>query len=64
MTEFRYKYKVDFDIVFKDKIYIRFYTMNLFIHNLSGNIVKDESIYQFFVMTKLAEELLNLLNEE
>lgn len=63
LLDFRNKYKIEFDIVLKDKIYIRFYTKNMFELKIFGNPIDEITIYQYYAITKFAEELVELLND-
>ncbi len=62
LTEFRKKYKIKFDIIIKNKIYIKFYTKNMFEVKFSNTPINEDSIYQFYVITKFIEEILEILN--
>lgn len=62
LADFREKYKIDFEIIFKDKIYIRFYTRDMFEPKMSGKIVDEYSVYQYYVITKFAKELVEKLD--
>ena len=61
IADFRETYKIDFEICFKDKIYIRFYTGNMFEPKMFGKIEDNYSVYQFYVITKFAKELVEKL---
>lgn len=63
IAEFREKHEIKFEIIFKDKIYIKFYTKNLF--NKEGMTEKEidkVSAGEYFLMIKFANELLEKLN--
>lgn len=62
LLDFRNKYKLEFDIVLNDKIYVRFYTKNMFEAKLFGKTIDETSIYQYYAITKFAEEIVNILN--
>ena len=62
LTEFRKKYKIKFDIVIKNKIYVKFYTKNMFELKFFNTPINEESIYQFYVITKFIKEFLEILN--
>lgn len=62
LLDFRNKYKLEFDIVLKDKIYVRFYTKNMFEPKLFGNPIDETSIYQYYAITKFAEEIVNVFD--
>lgn len=58
LTDFREKYGIDFEMIFEDKIYIRFYTDNMFEPKMKGKIVDEYSVYKFYVITKFAREFV------
>ena len=57
---FRERYGIDFEMIFEDKIYIRFYTKNMFEPQIKGKIVDKFSVYQFYVINKFAEEFIEI----
>ena len=61
IANFRERYKINFEIVFKDKVYIRFYKKDMFEPKMFGKIEDEYSVYQFFVMTKFAKEFAEKL---
>ena len=61
IADFREKYGIDFEIIFKDKIYIRFFTGDMFEPKMFGKIVDEYSVYKFYVITKFAKELVEKL---
>ena len=63
LLEFRNKYKINFDIIFKDKIYVRFYTKKMFPFKIWGNPISEESIYQLQTIMKFTEEIIEVLNK-
>lgn len=62
IIDFKEKYKIDFEIVFKNKIYIRFFTRDMFEPRIFGNLIDKLSIYKYYVITKFAKELVEKLN--
>lgn len=56
LADFREKYGIDFEMFFEDKVYIRFYTDNMFEPNTTGKIVDQYPAYKFYVVTKFAKE--------
>lgn len=62
LAEFREKYKIDFEISFKDKIYVRFYTKYIFNPTIFSSNAQKYSAYEYYVITKFAEELVEKLN--
>lgn len=58
LADFREKYGIDFEMFFEDKVYIRFYTDNMFEPNTTGKIVDQYSAYKFYVVTKFAKEFV------
>ena len=62
IADFREKYQIDFEIIFKEKIYIRFYTDNMFKPQMKEKIQDEHSVYQFYVITKFVKELVEKLN--
>lgn len=63
LLDFRKKYKLEFDIVLNEKIYVRFYTKDMFKLKVFDNPIDEESIYQFYAITKFIEGLLEVLNK-
>lgn len=63
IADFREKYKIRFEISIKqDKIYIRFFTGDMWKANLSKEPIDKMSIYKFYVITKFAKELVEKLD--
>lgn len=61
LADFRERYGIDFEIIFEDKIYVRFYTDNMFEPQMNGKIVDEYSVYKFYVINKFAKELIEKL---
>lgn len=61
LIEFRKKYNIRVDIIFKNKIYIRFHTKKMFNLKLSGNPIDEESLYQLYAITKFIEGIVEIL---
>ena len=62
LLNFKEKYKMHFDLVLKDKVYIRFHTLNLLEPILFGSII-DRSLYKLYVIIKFAEDLVKILDK-
>ena len=63
VADFREKYKIRFDISVKEnKIYIRFFTGDMWKASLLKEPIDKISIYKYYVITKFAEELVEKLN--
>lgn len=63
IADFREKYKIKFDISVKEnKIYIRFFTGDMWKANLSKEHIDKMSIYKYYVITKFAKELVEKLD--
>ena len=62
IAEFREKYKINFEIAFKDKIYVRFYTKYIFYPTIFSRKAQKYSAYEYYVITKFTEELVEKLN--
>ena len=63
IADFREKYKIKFDISVKEnKIYIRFFSGDMWKANLSKEHIDKMSIYKYYVITKFAKELVEKLN--
>ena len=63
IADFREKYKIKFDISVKEnKIYIRFFSGDMWKINLSKEHIDKMSIYKYYVITKFAKELVEKLN--
>lgn len=59
IVNFREKYKIKFDISVKEnKIYIRFFTGEMWQSNVSKEPIDKLSIYKYYVITKFAKELV------
>lgn len=58
LVDFRERYGIDFEMIFEDKIYIRFYTDNMFEPKMKGKIVDEYSVYKFYVITKFVREFV------
>lgn len=58
LADFREKYGIDFEMFFRDKVYIRFYTDNMFEPKTTRKIVDKYSVYKFYVITKFAKEFV------
>ena len=64
ISEFREKYQIEFEIVFKDKIYIKFYTKDLFYRDgMSAKNIDKFSAGQYYIVVKFVDELIKILNE-
>lgn len=61
LSDFREKYDIDFEIIFEDKIYIKFYTNDIFEPKINRKAIDQYSIYKFFVLTKFAREIEKIL---
>lgn len=61
IAEFREKYQIDFEIIFEDKIYVRFYLEDM-LKIKNGKILDDFLIYKYYVITKFAKELVEKLD--
>lgn len=59
ILEFNEKYKIDFEIIFyNQRVYIRFFTDNMWETNLFGNTIDKMSIYKYYVITKFIKEFV------
>ncbi len=61
LSDFREKYDIDFEIIFEDKIYIKFYTDDIFAPKINRKAMDQYSIYKFFALTKFAREIEKIL---
>ena len=61
IAEFRMKYKIGFEIIFKDKIYIQFFTKNIF--DIKDMLLDEDNVSaaQYYVITKFIKELVEKL---
>lgn len=63
ITDFREKYQIKFEIVFKDKIYIKFYTEDMFgRERITAKNDDKVLVSQYYVMIKFVSELIEILN--
>lgn len=63
LISFREKYKFEFDIAIKDKIYIKFHCGTIFNAKVLGKKVDEDAIYKYYIVTKFIEEFINLIDE-
>ena len=62
ITDFRIKYKIDFEIIFSDKLYIEFKTPNMFNDEGMPRMEEDySSAIYYYVITKFIKELVEKL---
>lgn len=62
IADYREKYDIKFEIAFKDKIYIKFYTEDMFNYRyMRKNETDIVSVPQFYVITKFIRELVKIL---
>ena len=62
ITDFKEQYQIDFEIIFKDKVYIRFFTGEMFEPKIFGKIYDKYMVYKFYVVTKFVKEFVEKLN--
>lgn len=62
LISFREKYKFNFDIAIKDKIYIKFHCGTIFNAKVFGNVIDDSAILKYYIVTKFAEEFVEKIN--
>lgn len=63
LREFLEKYDIKFELFFKDKIYIKFYTEAMFVNcYMFSEDTEKFSIPQYYVITKFAKELVEKLD--
>ena len=63
VKNFRKNYGIEFDIIFKDKIYIIFYTEGTIEPKIWGKTVNKEAIYKYYIVNKFMEELVEYLKK-
>lgn len=60
VKKFRAKYNIDFEIVFKDKVYVRFYTKDMFEPKIFNKKAEEKFLYKYYVIMKFIEEFSKL----
>lgn len=63
ISEYKEKYKIEFDIILKDKVYIKFYIKNMFEPTLFGNILDRKMIRKYVVTINFIEGLAEIIEK-
>lgn len=63
LVDFKKEKQIDFEIIFEDKVYIRFYTKDMFEANFKDEAVDELSIYQYSAITEFVDGLINILGK-
>ncbi len=62
LANFRDRYGIDFEIIFYDKIYIRFFTGDIFEPQYDRKTIDKHSVYSFYVINFFIKEFIQKFN--
>lgn len=62
IKEFRVKYNIDFEIIFKDKVYVRFYTKDMFEPKIFNKKAEEKFLYKYYIIMKFIEDFAKIYN--
>ena len=63
ISDYKDKNKLKFDIVLKEKVYIKFYIKNMFAPNLFGKILDKKMIYNYWNLINFLEGLAEIIEK-